>query len=104
MWPISVENAIRHSASEMNGTENIMNGMRRPNRPRCRSLVVLMIGFSSTFRTQGTVTRITPRTQFGASSSLSRSGMMLGTTVSIIVKQKSPQSSHMNTHASPALE
>ena len=51
----------------------------------------------------GAAVRISPISQFGQPRAFIFSGMMLGTTASIMVKQKSPHSSQAKRINSPAL-
>ena len=74
-----------------------MKGIRRPQRLRQRSLFTLMYGEIVIPIRLGMVERIIPISQFGHCRFLRCSGTMLGTTVSISVKQKSPQSSQTNS-------
>ena len=87
----------------MKGAEKSRNGIRRPRGPRCLSLMVDMTGFSVKLMMLGTVVRMIGSTESGAFSSRSRRGTIWPFTYSITVKQKSPQSSHTNTHSSPAI-
>ena len=61
----------------------------------CCSLVMLM--------TPGAAVRIAPISQFGHPRAFIFSGIILGTTASIIVKQKSPHSSQAKRINNPAL-
>ncbi len=55
------------------------------------------------FKMDGIVVKITAITQLGAPSADSLSGNTVGTTISIKVKQKSPQSSQARIATNPAL-
>ena len=85
-----------------NGVAPARNGIRRPHRLRNRSLRKLMNGLITMFIRFGIVVRINPSTQFGAPMALNFSGITLGTTVSMSVKQKSPHSKNRNIETSPA--
>ena len=83
------------------GSVQIMNGILLPQRLRCLSLLKLRYGVIPMFRIPGTVVIIIPNSQFGHPSAFNFSGMMLGTTCSISVKQKSPHSSQAKRVKSP---
>src|SRR4051812_8128447 len=87
-----------------NGVAPKRKGMRRPHLLRKRSLRKLMIGLIAAAMMLGMVVTMRPRTQLGAPMELSFSGRMLGTTVSMRVKQKSPHRRKRKSVISPAFE
>ena len=91
----------RHRLMLKNGSVQMMNGSRRPHLLRYLSLLKLRYGVIPMFRIPGTVVIIIPNSQFGHPSAFNFSGMMLGTTASISVKQKSPHSSQAKSAKSP---
>ena len=91
------------SKSEMvtNGSDPMMNGMRLPQRVRNRSLHMLIGGVMVKLNRAGRLVIIMLMYVSEAPRLRKCSGTMLGTTDSIIVKQKSPQSIHANIITSP---
>ena len=55
-----------------------MKGIRRPNGPRCLSLLKLTHGHMVMFKMPGSVTMINAIAQFGASNERSLRGMIAG--------------------------
>ena len=75
----------RNRLTVRNGMLAAMNGIRRPQRVRQRSLFTLTYGATVMLMKFGIVEMIIPMIQFGQESPFRVSGMMLGTTVSISV-------------------
>lgn len=86
---------------QRNGIVQAINGILRPHLLRWRSLLKLTYGHTVMLKTLGTVDRINPIIQLEHPRDFSFNGSMLGTTVSIRVKQKSPQSSDANNPTNP---
>ena len=80
-----------------NGIVQAINGILRPHLLRWRSLLKQIYGHIVMLKTLGTVDKIKPIIQFEHPKDFSFKGNMLGTTVSIKVKQKSPQSNEANS-------
>ena len=93
---------IRNSVT--NGLANSRYGMRRPQRVRVRSLFVLTIGLIMKFRAAGMLPTTSPISQFGAWWLLMNSGRSEGISISIRVKQKSPQSIQIKRLTNPNIE
>ena len=88
---------------QRNGIVHAINGILRPHLLRWRSLLKLTYGHTLMLKTLGMDVKINPIIQFEHPRDFSLNGSMLGTTVSIRVKQKSPQSSDANNPTNPTL-
>jgi hypothetical protein len=98
---ISSLNPIRTKEKVRKGRLPIINGIRRPHFVRRRSLQMLMVGVIVKLKTAGTLVMMRLISVPDAPMLFILRGIILGTTVSMMVKQKSPQSIHANMATSP---